>query len=493
VTNPRPEVRLKYKPQGDTLLRFHQSKKPVRGVMGPLGSGKTSAFVLENLRLMESQAPGPDKVRRSRALVTRNTYPDLRDTTIRDWREVFTDRFGDFKWTHPPEQHIRASLADGTTIESEVIFLALDRPDDVTKLRGFQLSWAWMNEAKEQPKAIFDMLQARVGRYPRVMDGGCSYAGVMMDYNAPDTDDWLAVQMKQQREGLLPDHDYFVQPGAALLRGGKFVLNPHAENLVNLPKGYYQRLIGVDHKHDWILVNIANEFGFATDGKPVHPDFLETVHVASAPLKPTPNCRIMVGMDFGLTPAASFLQRQPDTALWVLDELVATDMDMEGFAPLLAQKVMELHGQAPGLEFDFVGDPSGDSRNEAVKQTVFTVLHRIAGIQARPARTNDPVLRRAALRRPMTRMVQGRPGFLISPKAKVTIKGLKGGFCYKRVQVRGQDKFRDEPDKNQYSHPVEACEYGALECGENASISATVNKAPTGGIIRLSSDWSPLD
>jgi hypothetical protein len=44
-------------------------------------------------------------------------------------------------------------------------------------------------------------------------------------------------------------------------------------------------------------------------------------------------------------------------------------------------------------------------------------------------------------------------------------KGLQGGFCYRRIQVSG-DKYTDEPDKNEYSHPVEALEYALQGEGE---------------------------
>ena len=44
-------------------------------------------------------------------------------------------------------------------------------------------------------------------------------------------------------------------------------------------------------------------------------------------------------------------------------------------------------------------------------------------------------------------------------------KGLQGGFCYRRIQVSG-DRYTDEPDKNEYSHPVEALEYALQGEGE---------------------------
>ena len=66
----------------------------------------------------------------------------------------------------PPEHHLNFKLKDGTTVDAELIFLALDRPNCVKKLRGAQLTFAWLNEVKELDKSIFDMAYARCGRYP---------------------------------------------------------------------------------------------------------------------------------------------------------------------------------------------------------------------------------------------------------------------------------------------------------------------------------------
>jgi hypothetical protein len=55
-------------------------------------------------------------------------------------------------------------------------------------------------------------------------------------------------------------------------------------------------------------------------------------------------------------------------------------------------------------------------------------------------------------------MVDGVPVFQIGPKATKVRKGLMGGYCYRRMQVSGE-RFTDKPDKNEFSHPVEAFEY----------------------------------
>lgn len=497
---PDPNYTVKYQAQGPTLAAFHRSDAEVRLVQGPLGSGKTNACVGECFRRIISAQVQTGGIRRSLVLVTRNTYPDLVGTTIRDWRAVFGDELGQFKMDHPPVHYLRFTLDDGTKVESDVVFLALDRPDHVKKLRGYQATFGWMNEAKEQPRAVFTMLRGRCGRKQRAEDRPPLWSGIIADFNAPDDDHWIAPIIDTALAGESPGIEAYIQPGAVLRAGDGWVPNAKAENLHNLqteeerrtgafPSYYLKMLQG--SSDDWIKVNLANLRGFAIDGKAVHPDFNSIVHVAKELLLPAPGRMITVGLDFGLTPAAAFNQKQA-TGVWhVLDELCADDLDIVGFIPELQAKVNEIKAQANGLEFEFIGDPAGDERVQTDSETVFRVL-RAAKFNVRAAPSNDTTLRRGALKRPLTRMVMGKPGIIVSPKCKRMIKGLAGGFCYKRVLVASGDRYHDKPDKNLYSHIVEAEEYALLGAGENAAIGQQAGGTPQGPVV-VSTKWSPFD
>ena len=61
--------------------------------------------------------------------------------------------------------------------------------------------------------------------------------------------------------------------------------------------------------------------------------------------------------------------------------------------------------------------------------------------------------------------MDGKTRFTVLPKASMVRKGLQGGFCYRRVQTTGE-RYTGEPDKNEYSHPVEALEYALQGEGE---------------------------
>jgi hypothetical protein len=66
----------------------------VRGIRGPLGSGKSTGCSVEILRRSQMQQPSPDGVRRTRWAVIRNSYPELKSTTIRTWQEWCPATYG---------------------------------------------------------------------------------------------------------------------------------------------------------------------------------------------------------------------------------------------------------------------------------------------------------------------------------------------------------------------------------------------------------------
>jgi hypothetical protein len=445
-----------------TLHRFHLGDKFIRGVMGPVGSGKSTGMCAEIWIRAGQQVPNPSGVRRTRWVVIRNTYRELADTTVRTWEEWF----GSAGTLNKAEMIFMARSASQ---EVEILFRALDRPDDVKKLLSLELTGAWVNEAREVPKSIIDALGDRVGRFPAQRDGGCTWRGIIMDTNAPDDDHWW---YKLAEEETPEGWAFFRQPGGLIEREGKFLPNPEAENLSNLEQDYYvTRMSGKSNDH--IRVYYCAQYGFTRDGKPVIPEYVDDLHCAKEPLRAVPGIPIRVGIDWGLTPAAIFGQRLPSGRWTFLHEVVTENMGAQRFGQLVAVHISEFF---PGHIFEmFHGDPAGVAGAQTDERTVFQVFNealRVAGspLRADPAPSNDPVLRHGALGAALSRIIDGKPGVLVSPECRVLRKGLAGGYCYRRVQVAGEERYTDKPDKNKYSHPVEAAEYMLIGAGEGQSL-----------------------
>lgn len=450
-------------PRYPVLNAFMRSRARVSVIIGPLASGKTYGAAARILAHMIEQAPNAQGVRPSRWLAVRNTYPDLASTTIRDLEAVL-DGLGHMRYggIEPPTYHVQFRLPDRSEVRSEVIFLALDRDDAIRKLRGTQVTGVWLNEVKELPKGILDMADLRHGRYPSIIDGGVlpTWHGILGDCNAPDQDHWLyALAEEEKPEGW----EFFKQPGGLIRQGERWVPNPDAENLANLPAGYYER--GAAGKRpEWIRVLLANEYGVHFDGKPVHPEYQDGVHASPVELDADRRYPLIVGIDFGRTPAAAITQYLEHVGRWhVVDEFCTEDMSASIFGPELKRLLDRRYG---GFAVQAWGDPAGEGRGQATESTPIEII-RAAGIPIQPAPSNAPALRRAAIANPCTRLcVDGRPAFVVSSRARMVRKGLAGGFCYRRLKVAGEERYMDTPEKGPLSHVVEACEYALMGGGE---------------------------
>jgi hypothetical protein len=264
--------------------------------------------------------------------------------------------------------------------------------------------------------------------------------------------------------------NFFTQPGGMLEEKDRegnltgYKLNPKAENRKNITPNYYPDIIKGKAK-SWIDVYVLNKFGSLSDGKPIYPMFSDEVHLAKEPILPVPGVPIVVGIDFGLTPAAVFCQHV--RAKWViLHELVAQDMGIVRFAELFR---MEAAQRFPGASLQVYGDPAGDYRAQTDERTPFQIL-RSAGIKAYPAGNNDVALRLEAVSTALNRLVDGQPGFLVDPRCVNLLKGFRGGYQYRRMQVSGADRYEERPDKNKFSHVHDALQYALSGGGEGRSI-----------------------
>ena len=445
-----------------TISQFHGSPAFHRGIRGPRGSGKSTGCSMEIMVKSREQEPGQDGRRHTRWAIIRNTYRELEDTTLKTWLRWFPEEhFGVFN------NHKMRHMIQWRDLEMEVLFRALDRPGDVKKTLSLELTGAWVNEAREIPFGIIEALGDAVGRYPPIENGqgGPTWKGILMDTNSPDSFSWW--YRLSEKEKLDPfAWEFFNQPGGLLERDEQFYPNPIAENLNNLTKpgdiNYYM-LRKEGKSKDHIRIYYCNQYGFTAEGKPVHPEFTDATHTAHDPIFPVPGRVIYIGIDFGLTPAAIFGQKLVDGRWIVFDEVVSEHMGIARFAEML---LPVMQGKYKGFTFEIYGDPAGTEEAQTDEKTPFQILAS-NGIKAEPAwRNNDITLRREALRTPLLRLIDGKPGFLLSPTCEILRHGLKGGFYYRRVQVSGTERFHQIPEKNAYSHPVEACEYMALGAGE---------------------------
>ena len=486
-------AQTKYKPGGAVLRDFMTCNDFVRGIRGPIGSGTSTACVVELFRRAAAQEPGPDGIRRSRSVVIRNTFPMLKTTTIKTWLDWLPERdFGRFN--HSPPFHQTIKIND---IEWEVFFLAMDHEDHVEKLLSLELTTAWINEARQVPKAIVDALTGRLRRYPAMKDGGPTWSGLIMDTNAPSEHHWWPVMSgevpppdwltREERLMLIkPENwEFFIQPPAlneTLDNEGNVIgynLYEGAENIANLDPKYYPELISGKLK-SWIDVYVMNRLGSAADGKPVYPEYTQRLHLAKEPLSYHPGSDIYVGIDFGLTPAAVFAQRL-NSRWFILDELVRTDMGAKQFAIPLKEK-LDSYENCKAIIF---GDPAGDHRAQTDTRTPFELL-KAGGVNAKPAPTNDPTLRIDSVAEMLSSLIEGSPRMVISPTCNVLKGGFSGEYCYAK-KPGTMDQYDDRPLKNRFSHVHDALQYLIIGAGEGKQLMRGHKEAQPTQILRKQS------
>jgi hypothetical protein len=445
-------------------------------------SGKSYACAAKIMKKAVEQKPSPiDGIRYTRFAVVRNSYPMLKTTTIKTWLDLFPENtFGPMLWTPPITHHIRLpSRGDAAGIDCEVIFLALDQPKDVRKLLSLELTGAWVNEARELPKAVIDGLTHRVGRYPTKRDGGATWHGIWMDTNPMDDDHWWFRMAEKEKMTGSYAWKFYKQPGGIVevspellpdnpeandhifASGRWWRVNPKAENIDNLPPGYYQQML-LGKNLDWIKCYAEGQYTYVQEGKPVWSEYDDNMMVDD--IEYDPSQPLQVGLDFGLTPAAVIGQRLSNGRWVILHEIVTFDMGLERFGQ---QLLAELNARFPKAQIMLWGDPAGMQRDAIYEVTAFDHL-RTLGLRAQPTHSNDFRVRREAAAAPMQRLIAGKPGLVVDRQCKLLRKSLAGGYHFKRISVgAGQERFRDVPNKNEHSHVGDAFGYLLLGGGEH--------------------------
>lgn len=449
-------INLAYEAPGPIAEAFLCSTARVQAIMGPIGSGKTGANLLKHVYNALAQRPSTrDGIRKYRLCVVRDTYRQLWQSTIKSWWRWVPRELG--TWTGekdgPATHVIRFRPDDNILIELIVDFVAIGEHKVEDVLRGYEPTAFYINEADLCAIEVLHFARGRAGRYPTMDEGGPSWWGVTLDLNAPDIDSELYKLLFEDRpEGF----EVFIQPGGR---------DPQAENLKNLPPGYYADQ--ASGQPDWYIRRmIDNKPAPSRGGKPVHPEFNDLRHVASTPLQFVRGLPLRLGLDAGGHPAAAFCQHMPNTQWRGIDELLAEGgTGPRRFGDDLNARLKEL---APGLrreDIEAFCDPSAafGADKKAGEDNWIEIVEKHTGLRIRAAPTNKMIPRREAQRIHLVRTVDGtQPGFVLSPKCKAWRKALNSGFRYRRLNVPGDTRYSDEPEKNDSSHIAEAGEYALL-------------------------------
>ncbi len=442
-----------------TVGKFMQSECFGRGIVGPVGSGKTTGVLFEIFRRACEQQKAPDGFRYTRFAILRQTLKQLKDTVLKDVTN-WLDGICNYKVS---ESTVFVEFGD---VRSEWLFLPLETPEDRSRLLSMQLTGAWMSEAIEMDVGVIPDIGGRVGRYPGANLGGATWFGIVFDTNAPpEGSDWWKFMTEPR-----PDWQVFFQPSG---------MSPEAENLewltqtpatLKLPvddpvrraqgRKYYERLVESNKgQEDWIKRYVHGEFGDDPSGTAVFKEsFKRSFHVDVNGLEPVPGYPIIIGQDFGRDPFSIICQFDHRGRLLVLEEVPAKDIGLEQHVTrYLRPKLME--ARYLGRQVCVIGDPAGAAKSSISEETSFDCLKRL-GFAAIPAPTNNIDPRIRAVEALLLGQRDGGPNLVIDGvRCPTLVRALDGGYRYGKTRTGVR---KPTPDKNEYSHCADALQYACL-------------------------------
>lgn len=429
-----------------TVSKFMRSDEFFRGILGPIGSGKSVGCCMEVFRRCCEIPPGPDGVRRSRWAVVRNTRQQLKDTTLKTWLEWFpSGAAGHWKES---EGCFYLKVKD---VEAEILFRPLDSPDDAARVLSLELTGAWLNESREIPKEIVEALQGRIGRYPARVTVPDYWCGMIADTNPPEEDSyWYRLfehlPVEDNDPGTVMPMESFVQPSG---------LSPEAENVENLRPGYYEKL-AVGKTKGWVDTYIRAMYSQSMSGKPVYQQFYKSNRHKVHNIAPSMYRPVIIGMDFGRTPAASFKQVDEMGRVLTICEATGFDMGIKTFAERYLRPILRTRfAHCPVV---IIGDPAGVARNNTDDNNCFLELEeQFPEAYVMPGRTNDPLIRIQATEDLLRHFPDGEPAVVYSEECRMLLDGIRSKYRYRKRKA-GED-FEDKPEKNKWSHIVEADQY----------------------------------
>lgn len=427
------------------------STAPVSLIIGPGGSGKTTASAKKSLVEAQRMRPGADGLRRYVLGVWRQKYVNVWKATIPSWWKLFPRDLPKSKWTgaSPREaEHVVRFEDRWGPIEMTARFRAFGESADPDDVLGNEFTDCYLNEMPTLTEELFGALSDRVGRDPPMEISG-RVGRFFGDGNAPDV---LNYCYRDFFEALKPGYRLFLQPSG---------LAPEAENIQAVGREYYLNTTRVFAHQPWRIRRMVHaQPGFTRANDPVYPKFDDVRNVSHEPIEVFKQLPVLVGIDGGLTPAAAYMQERSNGQLRILAEVA---LERGGMKALSVEMLALEAARFPDCSFRTVCDPAmapgEDLADKSDRQRLAEYLKRDVDC----ARSQETGARKDAVNDKFDLTLDGGvPGLLLDRRCKALRRGFSQTYHYKNIA--GTDD-RGSIAKTFDSHVHDALQYGALECG----------------------------
>lgn len=481
---------------GPIAEAFYWDDGDVIGIVGPVGSGKTTTLLKSRLRRavmmprstidLDDQGRG---WRRYKLLVIRATYRQLWSTTIPSYLEVYPKAMGEWSGGRgDPVTHVIQFEDEHGPIEFRVEFMAFG-DDIIASMRGVQTTDIWLSETDTNPVEVLTTGIGRINRwpglkhfagYPLAQQG---YGQIVCDFNAPDEDNWTfkvfyndaeRQKMVDVLNGAMVTAalEMGLPASAARVASIGFYQQPGygekgCENLHNLAPSYYPLQIAtmkLAGRGDMIDRLVYNKTVYLRTGEPVFQrEFNARIHVSPTPLEIDPSRELLLGLDQGFKGAAVIAQFVEPFQWRILAELHFPKERL--FGAEFGRRLRDL------LDTRFAGirigggwgDIAGESGAAQAEEnaTWNRAVSKAAEFSIRPQRigANRLAPRLEAVRAALEFIHGGEPGILIDPSCTFLRRGFEARYVWVDEIDASGDK-RKVPDKHQTeANVIDALQY----------------------------------
>jgi hypothetical protein len=463
-----------------TMSLLHMSEHPMRTVVGPVSSGKSYGCHYDIVLRCAKQAPCRDGNIRNRALFSRGTYQQLKQTTFGMWMRMFPTT--KIALSSPIMGELKMKLGNRLSI-IEILGVPMDMQGAEATLRSNAFSIARVEEVQYINYSAMTVIRERLGRYPDVemaplgfqKPGYFKNLGLTADTNCPVEGSWIHERAEKKKK---EDELYLFQPPAMFRNWNPETkewdyeenkgqrMKTHgihaAENIEHINEGwdYYWNMVSFKEEDD-IRRNVLNEYGHILSGTPVFSEFRKDRHVVERGVPmPVRGTNIFCGMDLGRTPRAVFGYYGKTGGLMV-PMILAKDCGIQMFAETVMRPALAARGISPA-QVTIFPDPAGENMGGQVEATDVEILRACGFNVSMPVlKNNDPLTRVETVKQALTRTTSdGDPYVQIDPSAEELIRALAGGYTYAVTRTgNGQVRTSDKPGKGPYSHIADAFQY----------------------------------
>lgn len=458
-TEPDGTQVIEYNAGPSALSFFSDDSRPnglrINALWGPIRCGKSTAGVQRIFQ--RAMALGTIGIS-LKAIVIRDTFENLRDSTLKTWLEWFPDHspFGYYSESKK-NYYLQTPKKDGSnnTIEHEIQFRYGQNATDASKYLSTEYGLIDLEEVVPAytptglvspgiSEEVFDMAIMRACQRDVIRPE------INVVFNPPSPSHWANRRLLKVQDPRI-----------------KCFFFPREENERNLRPGFYEELEQLLKGQDSTIARfLRGEIVAVYPGVPVYSKVFNTRYHVKPSIKYIQDKPLVLLWDNPPTPACLVTQIDYRGRWNILKEFQGGFIDgkimetigQREFCDLIKPQLQSLYHNAKYAPW--WADPALKSPSNTETATPLQILQeKFPGVEIRFGAV-DNFTRQESVRQKLSHMLMGELSVAFSAEGcPLLIEGMQGGYRY-NLNSDGTSLSRSEPVKNEFSHVCNALEYG---------------------------------